>query len=173
MPIVEIIEYPDYEAYRAFFYFIRRRNPAMWFSWILLYGVLPAISVYLVIISLRAGSVRLSTLICLVGWTALAVYRLLEPRIQFKKRGSSFISSRAAFFEEYFAFVTTRQASNHESAHRYEDVESVHETGGAFYILHNGQFWSFVPKKFMAPEQIAALRELFTRKFGPQFKSKA
>ncbi|MCL2298964.1 MAG: YcxB family protein [Firmicutes bacterium] len=172
-PIVEFTEYPDYEAYRQFNTFARKRLPIAWFNWVVVYGVSPVLSLTMLLLIWHSGMVNAFT----VGYPLLSVllivFQATAMRRGFKQHGKSFISERTAFFEDYYATVTACQNSNHEASYRYDDIVMAYETAAAFYLKKStGRRWHFIPKKFLAPGQAELLRELFARKFGEKFKMK-
>jgi len=170
-PVVEFIEYPDYEAYRAFFYFVNMRRPMAWVSWFMYYALFP---VALLLFALAAFLTEIPTSLWLLApiWLAGMLANATAPRRSFR-RGKKFIAERTAFFEDYYANLTTCENSSHESSYRYDDVAMVYETATAFYLKKNtANQWGFFPKKFFAPGQVEALRALFARKFGERFKTK-
>jgi len=175
-PIVEFTEYPDYKAYREFFYFSSRRRPMAWLNWFCIYAGIPALIVYFYSVTWRRypwdSRYGIYFLLYIVIDIALIIYITSAPRRAFKRRGKSFITSRTAFFEDYYAFVTTGQSSTSEGSFAYDDVEKAYESTMAFYVKHINKGWGFFPKKFFAPGQAEALRALFARKFGERFKTK-
>jgi len=170
--IVEILEYPDYEAYRRFYYFLNVRNPAAWFNWIVAYAFVPGCTTFLIVTNLIQGKLAIQTFFFIVSSIALFIYEITKPRRTFKRRGPGFVTARTAFFEDYYAYVNTGQNSVNEGSHNYADIEKAYETTDAFYVKHKGKNWGFFPKKFFAPGQVEALRGLFAQKFGDNFKSK-
>ena len=171
-PIVEITEQADYESFRAFCYFTAIRRPMAWINWICLYGVIPAIAAIMVVLDVRKASLSPFTPVYLALFVILLVRQMTALRSAFKKRSHGFVSSNAAFFEDYFAYVTTGQNSTSSGSVSYGDVAKAYETATAFYLEHSNRGWSFFPKKFFAPGQVEALRELFARKFGERLKTK-
>jgi len=175
-PIVEITEYPDYEAYRRFYYFLNVRNPAAWFNWIITYALMPLVTVHILYADLlnhwRYGQVGINTLWVPAATIALIIYQATKPHRAYKRRGPGFVTARTAFFEDYYAYVNTGQNSMNEGSRNYVDIEKAYETTDAFYIKYVGKGWGFFPKKFFAPGQVEALRDLFVRKFGGKFISK-
>ena len=171
-PVVEFVEYPDCEAYRRFYLFAENFRPIAWTNRISIYGVIPTFFACVVINDLRRGSLTYYTLICFVLIAALLIYYLTAPRRAFKQRSSSFVTSRAAFFEDYYAVVITGPNSTQEGSFAYGDILKIYETTSAFYVRHINKNWGFFPKKFFAPGQVDVLRDLFARKFGERFKTK-
>ncbi|MCL1952243.1 MAG: hypothetical protein FWF60_05380 [Oscillospiraceae bacterium] len=174
-PIVEFTEYPDYEAYRAYYYFVGVRKPIAWINWLCAYAILPAWTVYYFVrwhTPLWNSRIGISLLLCAVFDIAMIIYVATAPRRGFKRGGHSFVTSRTAFFEEYCASVVTGQNRTLDVSFNYDDIIEVHETASSFYTKHSTKNWGFIPKKFLAPGQVEALRALFARKFGERFKTK-
>jgi len=173
-PIVEIVEYPDYEAYRAFNTFVSKRRPMAWFNWVVVYGMGPVLSLLMLLVIFHSGMVNAFT----VGYPLVSVLLIAllatAPRRMFKKvHGNGSTVTNTAFFEDYFAYVSTGENSTRNGSFRYENVVKAYETATAFYLQHGTKIeWYFLPKKFFAPGQVEILRELFVRKFGDNFKSK-
>ena len=175
-PIVEFTEYPDYEAYRAFYYFSARRRPAFWFNSLCAYIVFPIWTIYFFAVHWLWNPWNVRNSIILLLYILFDIYFVIRaasaPRRIFKHPSNQFTSSRAAFFEDYFVSVNTDQSGTRDSSHRYDYVAKAYETANAFYFNYTDKGWGFFPKKFFAPGQVEALRALITRKFGDRFKSK-
>ena len=171
-PIVEIVEYPDYEAYRRVYYFLNVRNPAAWFNWIAAYAFVPGCTTFLIVTNLIQGKLAIQTFFFIASSIALFIYEITKPRRAFKRKSPSFITCSTAFFEDHYAFVTTGQNSTNAGSHGYDHVKKAYETTSAFYLKKADKSWHFLPKKFFAPGQVEILRNLFARKFGDKFVSK-
>ena len=171
-PIVEIMEQSDYKAYRTYYFFVNRRRPMSWLSWIILYGIAPAAAAYVFFRGLQHGMINYITLIFAAIIVAFFVYDATAPRRIFKRQSSSFVTNRATFFEDHYTYVTKGKSSTQEGSFAYSDIEKVYETATAFYMKYITRSWGFYPKKFFAPGQAQALRELFARKFGNRFITK-
>ena len=176
-PIAECREYSDYASYRSYLYFVRRRQPMAWLNWFAAYCFGPTMSAYL--ISKYLWYIRL----IVFGWLTvviplfvivslfLIIYMISEPRRLFKRGpGRSPFTSITSFYEDRYTFVTTGDNTNLNGSVSYNRIVSTYETKTAFYIKSDVKGYGFFPKKYFTPEQIDALRELFTRKFGEKFK---
>lgn len=175
-PIVEIMEQADYKAYRAYYYFANRRRPMSWLNWLCAYASIPAMTIYYHVVNLfwypwnsRSG---ILFLLYIVLDIALIIYITSAPRRAFKQRSRSFVTGRTAFFEDHYSAVINGESSTQEGSFAYGDIEKAYETTTAFYVKHINKGWGFFPKKFFAPGQVEALRDLFARKFGERFKTK-
>jgi len=171
-PIVEFTEYPDYEAYRAFYYFYNRRRPMAWVSWFMYYALFP---VALLLFALAAFFTEVPTSLWLLApiWLAGMIANATAPRRGFKQlHGKSSTVTCTAFFEDYFAYTATGENTSRSGSFRYENVVAAYETAIAFYFNYTDKNWGFLPKKFLAPGQAEALRDLLARKFGERFNSK-
>jgi len=126
----------------------------------------------MLLVILHSGMVNAFTVGYPLLTALLIVLQSTATRRGFKQHSSSFVSERTVFFEDYYAHVTVSQDGNREGSFRYDRVNKAYETATAFYLNYTDKGWGFFPKKFFAPGQVEALRDLFARKFGERFKTK-
>jgi len=170
-PIVEMTEYPDYGAYRRFYYFSARRHPVVWFNWIAIYFFLPSAIAFVLVVSLF-GRVPIPPV--LWGLVPLCVFGVIHtatiPRRAFKRnQGRCPTVTSTAFFEDYIAYNAAGQGVGQSGSISYDHVAMVYETFDAFYLKYVTKGWGFFPKKCFTENQIATLHAFFTRKFGDRF----
>jgi len=170
-PIVEITEHADYKAYRKFLFFTDRRRPTAWINWFSAYVFVPAMVTYLLYSSWYYNRIDPVTLVIIVAYLALIIYRLTSPRRYFKRNwGPHHTETKTAFHDARFDFASSGQNSNANGSVSYERVARAYETKSAFYLKFTEKGWGYFPKIFFSDDQALALRDLFIRKFGDKFK---
>ena len=151
MPIVEITEHTDYETYRKFFFFVNRRRPIMWASWLLYYALIPVTLLFLVIFAFLAD-IPLWIWVGVPLWIAGLIANVTAPRRMFKRSsGRCPLVTTTAFFEDYFAYNASGQGLGQSASIDYSHVARAYETVDAFYLHYTEKGWGFFPKKFFAP----------------------
>ena len=140
----------------------------------MVYAVSPVLALAIIAVEMYSGKIHAVPVLYSLLTVFLIVYSATAPRRIFNKtRGKNPTITSTAFFEDYFAFSAVNQNSTRNGSFRYESVAKAYETATAFYLQQSTKTeWYFLPKKFFAPGQAEALRDLFARKFGERFKSK-
>jgi len=177
-PIVEITKQPDYKAYRKFYWFSAKFRPMAWVAWLIIASA-PVYWIYnygpeWMNKYHQENIIELSSLVVFVPFfIALVIFQLTTPRRLFRQyKKSQPLTTTTAFFEAQFTYSASSQNRSDSGCVGYENVNRVYETRDAFYLKYNDKYWSFYSKKFFAPGQAQALRDLFVRKFGNRFKTK-
>ena len=174
-PIVEVTVELDRESHRRFAWFA-------WFHWpqsiatlIFVFVFLPAALVGIYIAAFSRPSAALAG--AASGISAMFIYCvvliLTHPRRAFLKIEKQCPTPNTfTFFDSHVEARGGTQYTQGTEQMQYELFVKAYETAHAFYlVLRVPKDKAFLlDKKFFDDEKVAALRELFARKFGEKFK---
>ena len=168
-PILVITEQSDFKTWRKGIGFGIRRHPAIWF----LYAIFASFVIWQfagLVQSILSGEYAWHGVIPPLFILSLLLVFLfvVVPRLLYRSNASV---TTSWFYEDRFAYSSVRRDVTLSATKSYDQVRKAYETKDLFY-LKCGKDGAFQPKSRLTDDQIEALRDLFTRKFGERFKTR-
>jgi len=164
--LVEVKANLDMESYKKYYWFFMVRNPWFWIVWSMpLLIALPSLLSYFSWTSFITSGVL---------FLYMAILFAMGSRLSYKQQSKLNTESDLiyAFYREDYQITHIGHLSTGIQTNRYEFIKIAYETKHAFYLrtIDKSRAMYVLDKKYLAPEQIEALRTLFAQRFGEKFK---
>jgi len=168
-PVLVITEHSDYRTWKKGIGFGIKKHPAVW----LFSAIFAAFMLWQftgLIQSILSGEYAWHGVIpfWFVFSLLLVFLFVIVPRWLYRSNASV---TTSWYYEDRFEYSSVRRDVTLSGIKSYDQVRKVYETKDLFYLkcAKDGYYSS---KSRLNEDQIDALRELFTRKFGERFKTK-